>query len=56
MNKYHSVKIGNVYTCMTDDELEYWNERAAIREHEGGMSKEEAERAAYQELEKRRRV
>ena len=53
MSKYHSLKIGNQYICMTDDELEYWNERAAIREHEGGMSKEKAEIEAYKELEAR---
>lgn len=27
-----------------------WEERAAIREHDGGMTREEAEAAAYQDI------
>jgi hypothetical protein len=30
--------------------IELWNERAAIREHEGGLSRTAAERAAYFDL------
>ena len=30
--------------------LELWNERAAIREYEGGLSRTAAERAAYFDL------
>lgn len=30
-----------------DDLIEIYEERAAVREHDGGMSRQEAERAAY---------
>lgn len=33
------------------DEQEYFEERAAIREHLGGFSREEAEKLASEELE-----
>lgn len=31
---------------MTEDPLEHWAERAAIREHDGGASREEADAMA----------
>ena len=31
-------------------EFDDWEERAAIREHDGGMSREDAEAAAYDEV------
>ncbi len=36
---------------MTDDQREFYEERAAILEYDGGMTREEAERAALLELE-----
>lgn len=40
--------IGVVLIDWTEPELiELWSERAAIREHDGGMSREEAEESAY---------
>ena len=36
---------------MTDEWAELFNERAAIREHDGGMSRQEAEEKAAQEVE-----
>ncbi len=36
---------------MTADELEAFEERAAILEYDGGLTREEAERAALLELE-----
>jgi hypothetical protein len=40
---------------MTDDELDIFEERAAIMEHDGGLSRAEAEKAAMKEIEKRRK-
>ena len=38
---------------MTDEELlELWNERAAIREHDGGQSKRQAEYRAAKDLQR----
>jgi hypothetical protein len=34
-----------------DDVSELWSERAAIREHDGGMSRGDAERAAFDDVE-----
>ena len=36
-----------------DDQLENWNERAAIREYDGGYTREEAERLATEDMEGR---
>lgn len=33
-----------------EEVLEYWNERAAIREHEGGLSRTDAEAAALDDV------
>ena len=38
-------------TGWTEAEIEFFNERAAIREHDGGMSKEDAERMATEDVE-----
>ena len=38
-------------TGWTEPEIEFFNERAAIREHDGGMSKEDAERMAREDVE-----
>jgi hypothetical protein len=32
---------------LSDDELEYFQERAAIYQYDGGLSKKEAEKLAY---------
>jgi hypothetical protein len=38
---------------VTDEHiLELWHERAAIMEHDGGLSRKEAERRAYWEIRK----
>lgn len=37
---------------MTDDEREFFEERAGIREYEGGMSRRDAERAARVDVER----
>ncbi len=39
---------------MTSDEREYWEERAAIREYDGGQSREDAERGALEDLHRKR--
>lgn len=39
---------------MTENEKDYFEERAAIRQYDGKMSREEAERLAKQDLEKKR--
>lgn len=39
---------------MNEDEREFFEERAAIREFEGGYSREEAEQLARQEMLERR--
>ena len=39
---------------MTDDEQELFEERAAIREYDGGMDRESAERAARADVERYR--
>lgn len=33
-----------------DELLEYWSERAAIREHDGGQPRDEAERDALEDM------
>jgi len=35
---------------MTEDQKEAYEERAAIMEYDGGLSREEAERLAYEEV------
>lgn len=40
---------------MTDDDREYWNERAAIAEYDAGMTRLEAERWATEQLRARRK-
>ena len=40
---------------MTDEWTELFNERAAIREYDGGMSRREAEEKAAQEVERLKR-
>lgn len=39
---------------LTEDELELWEERAAIMEYDGGLSREEAEREAFDDIVMRR--
>ena len=39
---------------MTDEEREFFEERAAIMEYYGGMSREEAESRAHEEIRDRR--
>ena len=39
---------------MTDDEKEHYEERAAIMQYDGGMTREEAEKAAMQEVVRRK--
>lgn len=39
---------------MTEDQREHFNERAAIMQYDGGMTREEAEKAAIQEVVRRR--
>lgn len=39
---------------MTEDEKDYFEERAAIMEFDGGLSREQAERAAMKLLERKR--
>lgn len=34
------------------DRFEAWSERAAIREFDGGMAREDAERAAYEDVQR----
>lgn len=33
---------------ISNDEWEYWQERAAIMEYEGGLSRKQAEKSAYE--------
>ncbi len=35
---------------MTEDQREHFNERAAIMQYDGGMTREDAEKAAMQEV------
>lgn len=39
---------------MTEDQLEHFNERAAIMQYDGGMAREDAEKAAMQEVVRRK--
>lgn len=39
---------------MTEDQREHFNERAAIMQYDGGMTREDAEKAAMQEVVKRK--
>lgn len=41
-------------TELTDDEREDYEERAAIMEYDGKLDREEAERAALEDVKKRR--
>lgn len=38
--------VAAMVSCLTDDLYELWQERAAIREHDGGQSRELAEAIA----------
>lgn len=40
---------------LTEEETHDWAERAAIREYDGGMTREEAEKAALRDIEERRK-
>lgn len=41
---------------LTETELDWYEERAAIYEFDAGMSRREAERKALQDIEKKRRL
>lgn len=38
-----------VESLADEDRQEFWSERASIREHSGGLSRRDAERAAWQD-------
>lgn len=40
----------NFRAYMSDGELELWDERAGIREYDGGLTREQAEAGAYQDI------
>ena len=44
-----SNRLGS-FASLDDDKREYVNERAAIREFDGGQRREDAEKAAYAEM------
>lgn len=46
----HDPEIAQWVAILDDDALELFNERAGIREFEGGMSRAEAESAAQQDV------
>jgi hypothetical protein len=39
---------------LSSDDIEDWAERAAIREYMGGQSRDDAERAAYEDVQRAR--
>jgi hypothetical protein len=40
-------KLARAVAALTPEELEDWEERSAIMEHEGGLERAEAERLAW---------
>ena len=47
---YREVEVPMTPPNLSPDDLEYWTERAAIAEYEGGLTQEAAERSATEQL------